>query len=249
MKRNHKLGTFHIKTTSFLCSFIFKFELEDRDQKLLLIRKLYATLNQNDAFVKKAFQHIYNAISFFTNGEKVISYRIENGYHELGIHHNINKFQYYFSENLHTRRIWDVDLSFKKYRHKGSLEKEIFEILSVKNGKRKVLANNSDYGYIETFTEQNIGVFLKLNQKKIIEFYTNDLLVVSNRFEGKCAPIKLKSCFNCGYFKKQDEFSIDTNNTLHECMLIKQKTAPLEFNEAITHIWSYCSNFIEKENK
>ena len=30
-------------------------------------------------------------------------------------------------------------------------------------------------------------------------------------------------------------------------MLIKQKIKPPEFNEAITHVWSYCSNH-EKMN-
>lgn len=248
MEKEQKLGIFNIYTEQFLSSFIFKFIIKDRDQKLLLIRKLYATLNQKDSFNRKAFDHIYNSKCYFTNGEKIISYRKDDDFHELGIHHNIHKFEHYFSENLHTRKIWDVDISFKKYAFKESLEKEIYEILSVKQQKRKVLVQNSAYSFIETFTEKNIGIFIKIKPKKIIEFYTNDLLIVSKRFEEKCSPIKLKSCFNCGYFKKQDEFPIGTNNSLHECMLIKQKTKPSEFNESITHIWSYCSNFIEQEN-
>ncbi|QNM84581.1 hypothetical protein H9W90_10270 [Polaribacter pectinis] len=247
MKKESKLGVFKIKTAPFLCEFIFKFQLNDRDQKLLLIRKLYATINENNSFIKKAFHHIYNSACYFTNGEKIISYRKDDNFYELGIHHNINKFEHYFGENLHTRKIWDVDISFKKYAHKESLEKEIYSILSVKEGKRKVLVTNSEYDFIQTFTELNMGVFLKINPKKIIEYYTNDLKVVSEKFEQKCAPIKLKSCFNCGYFKQQGDFPIDTNNSLHECMLIKQKTNPEQFNESITHIWSYCSNFIEQE--
>jgi hypothetical protein len=242
----HRLGIFKIQTAPFLCDFIQKFKFKNNDKNLLLIRKLYATLNQNDAFEKKAFQHIYNATCFYTNGEKVISYRIENGFHELGIHHHIHNFEHYFSKNLSTREVCDVNFSFKKYRFKESLEKEIYTILSVKEGKQKVLVSNSDVHYIQAFKEQNIGIYLQMNTTKVIEYYTNDLIVISKRLEEKHTPIKLKSCFNCGYFKMMDDLPLVSNNSLHTCMLIKEKATDIEFNEAITHIWSYCSAYKPK---
>jgi hypothetical protein len=248
MEKEQKLGIFNIYTEQFLSSFIIKFVIKDRDQKLLLIRKLYATLNKKDSFNRKAFDHIYNSKCYFTNGEKIVSYRIEGDFYELGIHQNIHKFEHYFAENLHTRKIWDVDISFKKYNTKESLEKEIFTILSIKGGKRNVLVTNSKYPFIQYFTELNRGVFLKINPNKIIEFYTDDFWVVTKRFEQKYLPIKIKACFNCAYLRKQREFPIGTTNSLHECMMIKQKPGDKQFNESLTHIWSYCSNFIEQEN-
>jgi hypothetical protein len=249
MKKEQKLGEFKIFPQQFLCDFIFKFEIQECDKKTLFIRQLFTIQKQQEAFHKKAYNHIYDSICYFTNGEKIVSYRKEGVFHELGIHYNVNKFEHYFGENLPTREIYDVDISFKKYTLQESLEKEIYEILSIKNQKRKVLIGHSENNFIETFVENNIGIYLQINPKKIIEFYTNDLLVVSKRFEEKCKPIKLLSCFNCGYFKKQDQFPFGTTNSLHECMLIKQKAKASEFNEAITHIWSYCSDFIEKKNK
>lgn len=245
MKSNLKLGAFNISSEKFLCDFIFKFQLIDKQQNEALIEALFLSINKSDAFTKKAFRHTYNADCYFTNGEIIISLRKENGVFELGIHPDLKKFEHYFFSNFHTRKIWDVHISFKKYRFKESLEKEIYNILSVSQGKRKLLVMNWRQPFVEAYTEHNTGVFLKLEPKRIEGYNTQDLIEVSKKFEEKFKPIQLKSCFNCGDFNIVKNQSIVEANSLHECMFIKEKTAKLNSNEAVTHVWSFCSEYHE----
>lgn len=229
--------------------FITRYE-EDEDYQAKInsdFNELKNQLNTSpEEYFEKAFQHLFNADFYYTNGQNLISLKkIENW--EIVSYDSVFNFSIYHSTYYPFNYNPLGRTKNSEYIIFEQAEQKIFEELNNIRTVYLPLSGLSTETTIQEIYPDNCIMTLPdgskffLSKKSETDISVNEQIVEHNK------PYEIETCLNCEHFQFSGMSHDMSGGTTGYCFLVRNQLLEKSVKEQVTNIWSKCTKFKMKE--
>jgi|GEM_PF-4734913 len=266
----NNISNFELKDKSYLSNNVMRFKLEldelyrhhnatfttkykeDKEYQAKVnsdFNEIKNHLNTNPKeYFEKAFQHLFNADFYYTNGQNLISLK-KNENWEIVFYDSVFNFSIYHSTYYPFNYNPLGRTKNSEYKIFEQAEQKIFEKLNdIKIVSLPLSGKSTETKIQEVYPDNCImtlpdGSELFLSQKSETEPSVNEQIVELNK------PNEIETCLNCEHFQFSGMSHDMSGGTMGYCFLVRNQLVEKTVKEQVTNIWSRCSKFKANFNK
>lgn len=260
----NNISNFELKDKSYLSNNVMRFKLEldelyqhhsktfttkyeeDKEYQAKVnsdFKELENQLNTNPKeYFEKAFQHLFYADFYYTNGQNLISLK-KNENWEIVSYDSVFNFSIYHS----TYYPFNYNPLGRTKNHEFKIfeqaEQKIFEELNtLKIVSLPISGNSAEIKIQEVYPNNCIMTFIDgtkvfLYKKNETDSSVNEQIVELNK------PNVIETCLNCEHFQFSGMSHDMSGGTTGYCFLVRNQLEEKSVKEQVTNIWSRCSKF------
>lgn len=197
-------------------------------------------------YFEKAFEHLFNADFYYTNGQNLISLK-KNENWEIVSYESVFNFSIYHSTYYPFNYNPLGKTNNSEYQIFDQSEQKIFEELNnIKIVSLPLSRNSTETKIQEVYPDNCImtmpdGSKMFLSQKSETEPSVNKQIIELNK------PNLIETCLNCEHFQFSGMSHDMSGGTTGYCFLVRNQLIEKSVKEQVTNIWSRCMKFKNKE--